>query len=139
MLLNHDDDTCISLSDNDTTGTSDEPTSMSPGIAGSWADSMQNASPGEGEAKISDNNSSKIDLVIDENIITKYFIAAVQSHNQDPRFRVEPKDPMNGDTIPDHATSNNSITDINELVKSWEPKEIELPIWAVFASQKTPS
>jgi hypothetical protein len=87
---------------------------------------------------------------MDENIVTKYFIAAVQSHNHrsEHHIRNEYENSLSSDAIMmEHELNDNNNTNNNNnnnnnsnkfgiIPKSWEPKEIELPAWAVLASQK---
>jgi hypothetical protein len=106
-----------------------EPVSPAPGII--WFEE-QKSSTDAANLEIGDSNGRE--FVIDENIITKYFIAAVKSHHCHAKLVTERRNPVADDTMREHGP--NISSDIGILIKSWKPKEIELPLWAIVASKK---
>ena len=137
VSIDHDDDCIVFNAMGDMASESDmnEPESPSPGII--WFEE-QNSSPDAITAEIcdnNDNNNNNREFVIDEQIITKYFVSAIQSHYHHPKLVTEHKSPsLSSDTMLEHTSTNSDNIGIS--IKSWEPKEMELPIWAVIASQK---
>ena len=100
----------------------------SPGIV--WLPEQQTKSynVGDGRGNRSNQNtfSNSRDFVRDENIITKYFTVAVQSHYKDGPISTK----SDTTVMPQEHVPNDSYP-----LQLWEPKEIELPLWAVIASQ----
>ena len=116
------------MNDNDTAFANDAAPS-SPGIV--WLPEQQTKSynVGDGHGNRSNQNttiSNSRDFERDENIITKYFTVAVQSHYKD-----DPISTKSDTTI----TPQEHVSNDNHPLQLWEPKEIELPLWAVLASQ----
>ena len=132
-FLDHDDGcnafnaTRDAASDNEDT---DEPASLSHGII--WFEEQNSSTDGK-NAGVCDNDNKE--FVLDEKVITKYFMSAVQSHNQQPKLPVEHRNPVSSDTEREHIPIDNR-NGIGLSIKSWEPKVIDLPKWAVVASQQ---
>jgi hypothetical protein len=132
-LLYHEDDYIAFNAMNDTISGND--VDEAPGVI--WFDDAKNSPPDavRTDAKICNNSINNDEFVIDETIITKYFVAAIQSHNRHLKLDTEDSNLRPTNTMLE-LDSNNKNNDIDIVTNSWEPKELELPLWAVSAPQK---
>jgi hypothetical protein len=108
---------------------------MSPGIV--WLE-QQNLSDKQQSSSILYNVShddkgiqNNINSIIDEHIIEKYFVSAIQSHDNPIPTTKE----LDIGTKTNLHETNSSVTH-NTLLNLWKPKELELPLWAVRKAQE---
>ena len=121
-----DDGNDIEIMNDNDTAFGNEAAPSSPGIV--WLHEQQSQSYNVGDCHGNQNTtiSNSRDFERDENIITKYFTAAVQSHYKDDPISTK----SDTTVMPQEHIPNDSYP-----LQLWEPKEIELPLWAVITSQ----
>ena len=140
ILLDNDDDCNVFNTMNDTASDDNDDWKLDESPVSRtkygmiWLDET-NASSNVENSEMSDKTSKE--FIIDENMITKYFHSAIHSHDYHPSELVGTStETRTSDTTTEHGPNDHSNNNISLLIKSWEPNEIKLPIWAVVASQK---